>query len=142
MASPKFDRGKWELLRERFRLSADARPPAPDRSTPLADMVPGVMKSFGLDDRFWEQALINEWTALVGAGVAKHSRPGRVHRQTLIVFVKNSAWLSELVRYGQKQILENVQKRFGAAKIKSVRIELDPDASGPTSPSAPRCRGG
>jgi len=41
--------------------------------------------------------------------------------------VRHPGWLSELSRYSQKQILENMQKRFGRDKIRNVRIQLDPD---------------
>ena len=48
------------------------------------------------------------------------------------------AWLSDLSRYGQKQVLANLQKRFGADKIKSIHLQLDPEArwesSGKSSP--------
>lgn len=93
----------------------------------MADVVPRLMKQFGLEDRYWEQALLTEWVSIVGEQVARRTRPGRVQNQTLYVFVTSSAWLSELSRYGQKQMLENLQKKFGAEKIKSLRIQMDPD---------------
>lgn len=127
MTIPKSGRGRWQLYRERFQLDEYARPAPPESLALLSDSLPAVMKSLGLEERFWEQQLVEEWPALVGAAVAKHARPGRVQRQVLYVFVKNSAWLNELVRYGQKQMLANIQKRFGD-RIKSVRIQLDPDA--------------
>jgi predicted nucleic acid-binding Zn ribbon protein len=127
MPSPRGNRGRWAVARERFHLDETAQPEAGYRLSPVGDLLPRIMKGFGLEDRFWEQTLMTEWDKVVGAQVAKHARPGRVQRQTLFVFVKSSAWLSELTRYGQKQILANVQARFGADKIKSVRIQLDPD---------------
>ncbi len=96
----------------------------------FGNVLPQVMKKLGLEQRFWEQSLINEWEHLVGPQVAKYSRPGRLDRKVLHIFVTHPAWLSELSRYGQKQLLANLQARFGADRIKSVRLQLDPDQPG------------
>jgi predicted nucleic acid-binding Zn ribbon protein len=120
------DIGRWEQERERHRLIRNA-PPPPDAPSSLSDVVPQVMKELGLADRFWEHALVEEWGSLVGPQVALHARPGRLDRKVLSIFVSHPTWLSELSRYGQKQILENLQKRFGSDKIKSIRLQLDPE---------------
>ncbi|MFH0982921.1 MAG: DUF721 domain-containing protein [Planctomycetota bacterium] len=99
----------------------------------IGDIIPGVMKQLGLDKHLWEQAILSEWPALVGPQVAAHTRPGRIERGTLFVFVSHSTWLNELSRYGKKEMLENLQKRFGADKIKSIRLQLDPDPGSVTS---------
>ena len=86
------------------------------------------MKQLGLENRLWEEALLSEWPALVGEQVARQTRPGRLDHKVLYVFVSHSTWLNELSRYGQKQMLANLQARFGADRIKSIRLQLDPDA--------------
>lgn len=121
------DIGRWEQERERHRLAGET-PPSANSQAALGDVVPQVMKQFGLADRFWEQALVAEWPSLVGPQVARHARPGRLDRKVLCIFVTHPTWLSELSRYGQKQILENLQKRFGADRIRGLRLQLDPDA--------------
>ena len=85
------------------------------------------MKQLRLEDRLWEQTLLSEWEELVGTQVAMHARPGRLDRKVLYVFVSHPTWLSELSRFSQKQMLENLQKRFGADKIRSLRLQLDPE---------------
>ena len=70
--------------------------------------------------------MIKDWAELVGAQVAQHTRPGRIHRKMLFVFVDHSLWLNELSRYGQQKMLENIQAKFGSDKIKSIRLQLDP----------------
>ncbi len=122
-----FDRGRWQMERERHHLKRE-KPLPPETSAGLGQVIPQVMKGLGLEDRFWEQELLEEWPKLVGPQVARHTRPGRLERKIFHVFVTNSAWLSELSRYGQKQILENLQKRFGADKIKGIKLQLDPDS--------------
>ena len=129
MASRRYNRGSWQLERERFQLDEVAEPPAPDRVSAVGALLPGLLKSLKLEDRYWEQTLLNEWPAIAAATVAKHSRPGRVQYQTLTVFVRGSTWLNELSRYGKQQLLANVQAKFGADRIKSVRFQLDPDGA-------------
>jgi predicted nucleic acid-binding Zn ribbon protein len=99
----------------------------PDHSATMESVVENVVKGMGLGQRFWEQALITEWESLVGPQVAKHARPGRLERKVLHIFVDHPAWLSDLSRYGQKQVLANLQERFGPDKIKSIHLQLDPE---------------
>lgn len=117
--------------RSRSRQRGESAPaeeaPAYDSARPIGELIPQILKRFGLEDRLWEQALVSEWDALVGKQVARHSRPGRLDHRTLYVFVSNSTWLNELARYGKKQMIENLQKRFGADKIRDVRLQIDPD---------------
>lgn len=126
MAREREDKSRWQVERERHHILR-ARPPQPDRSTGIETVVENVIKGMGLNQRFWEQALITEWESLVGPQVAKHARPGRLERKILHIFVDHPAWLSDLSRYGQKQVLANLQKRFGEEKIKGVRLQLDPE---------------
>ncbi|MEM7391169.1 MAG: DUF721 domain-containing protein, partial [Verrucomicrobiota bacterium] len=96
-------------------------------STKIQDVIPGLMTSFGLESRFWEEELIEEWPALVGPVNVRHTRPGRVDRKVLHVFVTNSVLLSELSRFGKRELLLNLQKRFGRDKIRDIRFQRDPD---------------
>ena len=122
----KFDRGRWAVERERSRI-VDSRPPADDQLSSISETIPDVLKKLGLGDRLWEQNLLRDWKDLVGETVACHARPGRVDRGVLYVYVANSAWLHELRRYSEKQMLENIRARYGR-RITSLRIQLDPDA--------------
>ena len=100
--------------------------PEKDEATP-ADLIPGLMKRIGLDSSLWLQELEAEWGTLVGEALSKHTRPGRVDQGRLTVFVDSSVWLNELARYGQKELVDKLQERFGRAKIRKVTFSLDPD---------------
>ena len=86
-----------------------------------------LLRELGLEDRLWEHTLETDWEDIVGANVAKHARPGRIQRGVLYVFVRHSMWLAELSRFGQKEMLARIQERFGSNRIKSIRLQLDPD---------------
>jgi len=96
----------------------------------IGDIIPKLMKRLGLEDTHWLTLLAEEWQEMVGEAVARHTRPGRLENKDLVVFVDNSAWLSELSRYGRKEMLAKLQERFGSSKIASLRLQLDPEAKG------------
>jgi hypothetical protein len=122
-----YSKGHWQVERERCRIE-DLRPPE-SIVDPLsiADTMAGVMKKLGLEDTHWLAVLEDEWQKIVGDAVAKHSRPGRMEKKKLTVFVDSSVWLNELLRYGRQQMLLNLQKHFGRERILSVNLVLDPD---------------
>ena len=123
-------RGQWQVHCERCRIDRAPQPPSPPTEGPIGEALPRLMKGLGLDSQHWVETLSQEWDVLVGAGVAKHTRPGRLDGCQLSVFVDSSVWLNELNRYGSKQMLENLQARFGAGRIRNIRIQLDPESRG------------
>ncbi|MCE9615176.1 MAG: DUF721 domain-containing protein [Lentisphaerae bacterium] len=126
-----FNRGRWEIQRERAQLE-DPAPPAPDRAPRvLVDGIAAILKTLQPAEDAWLDELKASWAVLVGADMAKHTRPASVHQKVLTIYVDNSAWLSELQRFAQKRILENVQKRFGATRLSALRLRLDPDGPRP-----------
>ncbi len=122
----KFNHGSWEVQRERHHILSKMPPSADPPASPVGDVLPSLLRQLGLEERVWHQALLNEWPTLVGEQLSRQTRPGQLERKVLSVYVTHPAWLSELSRYGQKQLLENLQKRFGADRIKSIRLQLDP----------------
>ena len=90
------------------------------------------MGKLGLENRLWEETLLEEWPSLVGPQVSRHARPGRLERGTLYIYVTHSMWLSELHRNFQPQILDNLQARFKEQPIRKLRFQLDPDLGRPS----------
>lgn len=135
-----YNRGQWEVQRERCRLPP-ADPPPAFNAVPLSAVLPHVMGKWGLADRFWEQALAQDWENLVGVDIARVARPGRIDHKILTVFVRHSIWLSELSRFGRKQMLENLRTRFGIERIQDIRFVLDPEADAhPPAPATGQSR--
>jgi len=95
----------------------------------ISQIIPGLMKKFGIEEQHWLTVLEKEWSDIVGKAVAKHTRPSRLEKRKLVVFVDSSVWLNELVRYSRGKILANLQKRFGQDKVRSIAIQLDPDGA-------------
>ena len=129
--SPNLTPGRWQLERERFHLDAFTPQPIPERASKISDLIPAFMKEQGLDEKLWQQALLNEWPQLVGEQVARRARPGKIQNRLLTIFVTNSVWLSELNRNGKPQMLKNLQARFGPDLIRDIRLQPDPDTEKP-----------
>ncbi len=126
-----YHRGRWRLQRERLQLPDDP-PPTPERDPrALAEGIAAVLRTHLPRGTAELQALTAEWTALVGSDLARHTRPGALDRGCLTIYVDGSAWLSELQRFAQKRLLTAVQKRFGPAVIRQLRLRLDPDGPAP-----------
>lgn len=94
---------------------------------PLGSLVGRVMSRLGLDEAHWAAVLEDEWGALVGEGLARHTRPGPLQGARLVVYVDSPVWLNELRRIGRGPMLTNLQRRFGADKIADISLEIDPD---------------
>jgi hypothetical protein len=124
-------RGQWEVHCQRCRLNRAPQPPTESDGGAIGESLSGLMKGLGLDSQHWVATLSNEWGDIVGAAVGKHTRPGRLDGSQLCVFVDSSVWLNELKRYGAKQILQNLQSRFGANRIRNIRLQLDPEKRAP-----------
>lgn len=104
----------------------DHEPPEQDRIDHVDAVIPGLMRKIGLESPHWVEKLEGAWPDIVGVAVAKHTRPGRMENAKLTVFVDSSVWLSELSRYGRREILAKLQERFGARRIRNLSLQLDP----------------
>lgn len=118
---------EWAVLREREQI-AETKPPQERPEVMEAGLIlDKVVKELGLASEHWLTRLADEWPQLAGDVVSKHTRPGRLDGKTLVVFVDNSVWLSELSRFGKEQLLANIKKQAGR-RIKDLRLQLDPDS--------------
>ena len=93
----------------------------------LGEAIRTVLRRMDLDSRGWQEHLTREWTNIAGATVAAHSRPGRMERDALVVFVDSSVWLEELARRGHRALLQSILRQPNTTAIKRLMFRLDPD---------------
>ena len=53
------------------------------------------------------------WNNLLDPTIVAHAQPTGLRNGTLFVTVDSSVWLSEIVRYRRKEILDRLQHSFG-----------------------------
>ncbi len=91
---------------------------------PAAAVLPKVLKELRLDRRRIEAEVVKVWNQLLDPVIVAHAQPTGLNRATLFVTVDSSAWLSELVRYRRKEILERLQHSFGREFIKRISFRV------------------
>src|SRR5262249_36683012 len=91
---------------------------------PIADLMPSVLGKLGLDRRRAEAEIARVWHHLVDPNITAHAQPTGLNRGTLFVTVDNSAWLSEIVRYRRREILDRLQHSFGRDLISRISFRV------------------
>jgi predicted nucleic acid-binding Zn ribbon protein len=92
-------------------------------SKKVGDILPGVMKSLGLDTKLRETQLAREWREIVGTTMARQSSPGGVRSGVLLVEVENNVWMQE-VRFHQREIIARIRERFPELGVEGLRLQL------------------
>jgi hypothetical protein len=79
----------------------------------VEQIVGQVLKDLHLDRRRGDAEVLKAWNDLIDPNITAHAQPINLHKGTLFIAVDNSTWLSEIVRYRRKEILDRLQKCFG-----------------------------
>ena len=94
------------------------------RSQPIADLMPRVLSKLGLDRRRAEAEIVRVWNHLIDPNITTHAQPTGLNKGTLFVTVDSSVWLSEIVRYRRKEILNRLQYSFGHDLIARISFRV------------------
>ena len=122
-----YNRGQWEVARERFRV-ADLQPPAEDAGAlPLAALLPEALKGMKLDAHAQVARIAAAWPEIVGPQLAGNTRPAQLENKILLVYVSHPAWIMELRGAMTAEILARLQATFGANDLKNLRFAVDPE---------------
>lgn len=87
------------------------------RSRSAGDLIPRVLSEIRIDRRRSEAEVVKVWNQLMDPNITAHAQPTGLRNRTLFISVDSSVWLSELVRYRQKEILERLRASFGPGVI-------------------------
>jgi predicted nucleic acid-binding Zn ribbon protein len=89
-----------------------------------ADLMAGLSKELRLDRRQAEAEVVRVWNKLLDPSIVAHAQPTGVRNGTLFVNVDSNVWLSEIVRYRRKEILDRLQHSFGREFIKKISFRV------------------
>lgn len=84
----------------------------------------GVLQNLRMDSRRAEAEVVKVWNHLIDPAICAHAQPTGLHKGTLFVNVDSSTWLSEIVRYRRKEILDRLHHSFGRELIKRISFRL------------------
>lgn len=83
-----------------------------------------VLADLRIDSRRAEAEIVKVWNHLIDPNVVAHAQPVGVHKGTLFVNVDSSVWLSEIVRYRRREILDRLQHSFGRDLIARISFRI------------------
>jgi predicted nucleic acid-binding Zn ribbon protein len=94
------------------------------RALPASAVLPQVLSGMRIDRRQGEAEILKVWNQLLDPLIVAHAQPTGLRKGTLFVTVDSSAWLSEIVRYRRKEILDRLQHSFGGDLITRISFRL------------------
>ncbi|MGC9942631.1 MAG: DUF721 domain-containing protein [Verrucomicrobiota bacterium] len=90
----------------------------------VADLLPALMKDLRMDARQGEAEIVKVWNSLIDPNITAHAQPANLNKGTLFVNVDSSVWLSEIVRYRRREILDRLQNSFGKNLIQKISFRI------------------
>ena len=90
------------------------------RAKSAGAVMPAVLAELRLDRRRAEAEIVRVWNHLLDPDVVAHAQPTGLRNGTLYVSVDSSVWLSEIVRYRRKEILDRLRHSFGRDLIARI----------------------
>ncbi len=94
------------------------------RARKAGDVMPKLFADLRIDQRQAEAEIVRVWQSLLDPALVAHAQPVGVRKGTLFVVVDSSVWLSEIVRYRRKEILDRLQHSFGPTLIKKISFRV------------------
>jgi predicted nucleic acid-binding Zn ribbon protein len=94
------------------------------RARAVGDVLPHLLSDLHLDDRRAEAELIKVWNSLVDPNIVAHAQPAGLRKGTLFVNVDSNVWLSEIVRYRRREILDRLQHSFGRNIVQRISFRV------------------
>jgi len=90
----------------------------------VANVMPGVLARLRMDKRQSEAEIVRVWNSVLDPNVTAHAQPTGINKGTLFVTVDSNVWLSEIVRYRRKEILNRLQLSFGRELIQRISFRV------------------
>ncbi len=94
------------------------------RARPLANLLPEVLTDLRMDQKRAEIEIVRVWNELLDPNITQHAQPAGIRNGTLFVNVDTSVWLSEIVRYRRREILDRLQNSFGREVIARISFRI------------------
>jgi hypothetical protein len=94
------------------------------RARDAEKIISKVLGELKMDSRRADIEIIKVWNSAIDPNIVAHAQPNNLHKGTLFVNVDSSAWLSEIVRYRRKEILDRLQHSFGKNLIQKISFRI------------------
>ena len=95
-----------------------------NRARKAGDLIGQVLTGFRVEQRRAEVEIVKVWNNLIDPTITAHAQPVGLNKGTLFVNVDNNVWLSEIVRYRRREILDRLQHSFGREIIARISFRI------------------
>jgi len=95
-----------------------------NRARQVSALMPSVLSELRIDRRRTEAEITKVWNHLLDPAVTAHAQPTGIRNGTLFVSVDSNVWLSEIVRYRRKEILDRLQHSFGRDFVARISFRV------------------
>jgi predicted nucleic acid-binding Zn ribbon protein len=95
-----------------------------DRAKSAGTAMTRVLADLRIDSRLAEAEIVKVWNNLIDPNIVAHAQPVGLRKGTLFVTVDSSTWLSEIVRYRRKEILNRLQTSFGSDTVARISFRV------------------
>jgi predicted nucleic acid-binding Zn ribbon protein len=89
----------------------------------IATILPGLIRTLGLEARMTGWRAVSEWPALAGESLARRSRATGFRDGVLTVEVEGSAWMHEL-GFLKRELVQRANQHLGAEVVRELRFVL------------------
>lgn len=90
----------------------------------ISGVLPKVLSELRIDSRRTEAEVTKVWNNLLDPTIVAHAQPTGLRKGTLFVAVDSNVWLSEIVRYRRKEILDRLQHSFSRDFITRISFRV------------------
>jgi predicted nucleic acid-binding Zn ribbon protein len=94
---------------------------AKTKMTRIGDVLPSLLRRFGLEQRFKEQAVLTLWPDVVGPEIAARTRASRIDKGVLYIRVDHGAWIQEL-HFIEKDLLRKLRAAAPGVELQRIRF--------------------
>ncbi len=94
------------------------------RAQRVSAVLPKVLSELRMDHRRAEAEVVKVWNHLLEPEIVAHAQPTGLRKGTLFVTVDSNVWLSEIVRYRRKEILDRLHHSFGRELIAKISFRV------------------
>jgi len=95
-----------------------------ERARSAGTVLPKILSDLRLTQRQTETEVVKVWNNLLDPNIVAHAQPVGLRKGTLFVVVDSSVWLSEIVRYRRKEILDRLQHSFSRELISKISFRV------------------
>lgn len=94
------------------------------RARKAGDLLPKVLADLRMDSRQSEAEILKVWNTSLPEDVTKHAQPTGIRRGTLFISVDSNAWMSEIMRWRRKEIIERLRHSFGPELVQKLAFRV------------------